>query len=268
MVELFENTLVETDRQSSKGNQLKWEDAGTWYKADYTGYEGLSEYIVSGLLKKSSLSPEEYVLYESEQIHYKSVIYNGCKSMDFSGDCQIITVERLFKNQYGRSLNAGIYALKDVRERLKYMVDQIERMTGIKEFGVYISKLLTIDALFLNEDRHTHNISVLMDGRNGFKLCPIYDNGAALMSDITMDYPMGADVYDLIKTVRTKTLCDSFEEQLDAAEELYGRNVEFYWDEKDASELLNAAEIYGVDIRDRVRTILLEQRRKYSYLFK
>ena len=26
--------------QSSKGNQLKWENAGIWYKADYTGYEG------------------------------------------------------------------------------------------------------------------------------------------------------------------------------------------------------------------------------------
>lgn len=33
-------------RQSSKGNQLKWENKGVWYKADYTGYEGLSEYLI------------------------------------------------------------------------------------------------------------------------------------------------------------------------------------------------------------------------------
>ena len=42
MVELFENQLKDFSRQSSKGNQLKWENNGIWYKADYTGYEGLS----------------------------------------------------------------------------------------------------------------------------------------------------------------------------------------------------------------------------------
>ena len=39
MVELFENQLKDFSRQSSKGNQLKWEHDGIWYKADYTGYE-------------------------------------------------------------------------------------------------------------------------------------------------------------------------------------------------------------------------------------
>ena len=29
--------------RSSKGNQLKWYRDDLWYKADYTGYEGLVE---------------------------------------------------------------------------------------------------------------------------------------------------------------------------------------------------------------------------------
>ena len=37
-------------------------------------------------------------------------------------------------------------------------------MTGLQNFGVYMNKLLTIDAFFLNEDRHMHNIAVLMNG--------------------------------------------------------------------------------------------------------
>ena len=46
MVELFEQDIMTNDRQSSKGNQLKWENNGIWYKADYTGYEGLAvDYI-------------------------------------------------------------------------------------------------------------------------------------------------------------------------------------------------------------------------------
>ncbi len=41
MVELFEQDEKQNKRRSSKGNQLKWENQGIWYKADYTGYEGL-----------------------------------------------------------------------------------------------------------------------------------------------------------------------------------------------------------------------------------
>ena len=50
MIELFEQNIRTNDRQSSKGNQLKWENEGIWYKADYTGYEGLAEYMISHLL--------------------------------------------------------------------------------------------------------------------------------------------------------------------------------------------------------------------------
>lgn len=52
MIELFEQNLKLNDRQSSKGNQLKWENNGIWYKADYTGYEGLSPTLNCVLSKK------------------------------------------------------------------------------------------------------------------------------------------------------------------------------------------------------------------------
>ena len=61
MIELFERDKTEINRKSSKGNQLKWERDNTWYKADYTGYEGLSEYVISHLLKKSTLAESEYL---------------------------------------------------------------------------------------------------------------------------------------------------------------------------------------------------------------
>ena len=61
MVKLFEEDKREQGRQSSKGNQLKFEREGIWYKADYLGYEGLAEYVVSKLLAHSSLKEDEYV---------------------------------------------------------------------------------------------------------------------------------------------------------------------------------------------------------------
>ena len=71
----FEQNIRTNDRQSSKGNQLKWKSEGIWYKADYTGYEGLVEYMVSHLLKKSSLAENlSFSLTQSKrpQKHYIS----------------------------------------------------------------------------------------------------------------------------------------------------------------------------------------------------
>lgn len=86
MIELFEQDLRTNNRQSSKGNQLKWENNGIWYKADYTGYEGLSEYVISHLLEYSSLGKSEYVVYKPEQIMYKKQEYRGTKSKSFLKD--------------------------------------------------------------------------------------------------------------------------------------------------------------------------------------
>ena len=164
MIELFEQNIRKNDRQSSKGNQLKWENQGIWYKADYTGYEGLAEYIISHLLERSTLLQEEYVLYELEEIKYKTTVYAGVKSSDFLRDnWQLITLERLFQQFFGQSLYKAIYSIEGNENRMIFLTEQVERMTGLKDFGKYLNKLFTIDALFLNEDRHTHNIAVLMN---------------------------------------------------------------------------------------------------------
>lgn len=275
MIELFEQEREEKSRRSSKGNQLKWNSGKYWYKADYTGYEGLAEYMVSHLLSFSTLEEKEYVLYETEKIKYESLYYTGCKSQDFLQDnlnneyqdWQLITLERLFYNHYSGSLYKSIYLLPDHEERLKFIVNQVEHMTGLPDFGKYMSKLLTIDALFLNEDRHTHNIAVLWDGSDGYDYCPIFDQGAALLSDTIMDYPIEQDVIELIPKAKAKTFCSSFEEQLDIAEKLYGESICFSFGEREINELLKKEDIYLEKTKQRVYTILLQQRRKYQWLF-
>lgn len=268
MVELFEQDTRENDRQSSKGNQLKWENGGTWYKADYTGYEGLAEYVISHLLLKSTLDPGEYALYDLEQIGYKNIIYNGVKSADFvKDDWQIITLERLFKNFFDDSLYKAVYRIVDYEERLRFLVNQVERVTGLTKFGVYMNKLLTVDALFLNEDRHTHNIAVLMNGEGEFTYCPIFDQGAGLLSDTTMDYPLGGDTVDYLQETKAKTFCDSFDDQLDISEKLYGRQLKFFFTKKDVRKLLDEATSYPVEERKRVEDIICMQMEKYGYLF-
>ena len=124
MVELFEQDERQNNRQSSKGNQLKWENEGIWYKADYTGYEGLVEYMISHLLKKSSLAENEFVCYDLEEIKYGTVIYNGVKSPDFLGKgWQIITLERLFRNFFGESLQ--MRWIEQYREKIKSWQEEL-----------------------------------------------------------------------------------------------------------------------------------------------
>ena len=267
MIEYFEHDRKQLNRKSSKGNQLKFERGQIWVKADYLGYEGLAEFVVSGLLSCSSLQETEFVRYELEEISYNGTIFRACKSNDFTNGWQVITLERLFMQKYGYGLNRLVYAIEDHTERLRTLVNQVEQLTGLHEFGTYMSKLLTIDTFFLNEDRHSHNLAVLTDGQNRFRLCPIFDNAAGLLSDTTLDYPMNQDVLIQMKKARPKTFCDDFDEQLDIVESLFGSQIRFRFSWQEIQSLLTQAEIYPPEIRQRVCDILMQQRRKYRYLF-
>ena len=87
------------------------------------------------------------------------------------------------------------------------------------------------------------------------------------MSDTSFDYPLGCDVLREKGKVHAKTFCTSFDEQLDLAEELYGRHLSFSWGVKDVDDFLRDVKDYDDEIITRVRSLLLEQRRKYGYLF-
>lgn len=127
--------------------------------------------------------------------------------------------------------------------------------------------MLTVDALFLNEDRHLHNVAVLMAPDGSFDYCPFFDHGAALLADTTLDYPLGVEIYELIGDVKAKTVSTSFDDALDAAESLYGQHIKFDFSKTYVTKLLDLDEYYSEDIKSRVENILFEQMRKYTYLF-
>jgi len=268
MIELYEKEIQSQNRQSSKGNQMKWLKDEVWYKADFTGYEGLTEYIVSALLKKSTLDNKSFQRYEIDKIKYKYTEYLGCSSKNFLPvGWQLITLERLFMNTYGESLNKSIYRISELEERIRFLVDQTRRITGLQDFDKYMCHLMTIDALFLNEDRHTHNIAVLIDAEGEYQYCPIFDNGGGLLSDTTMDYPLNIDTQILMKEVKSKTFCQSFDDQLDVIEKLYGLNIKFNFTIDYVEELLDTDNYYSDQVKARVIQILRLQKSKYQYLF-
>ena len=266
-VELSKPARIEAEGHSSKGNQPKWENNGLWYKADYLGYEGLAEVLISRLLERSNV--QDFVRYDPVQIQYESNSVAGCRSRNFRGPDEIlIPIERLYRAYYGRGLAQSV-ARMEPGEKIRHTVQFLESITGLKNIGEWLTMMLELDCVFLNEDRHTNNIAVIRNEKTGvYRLCPFYDNGLSLLSDVN-DYPFEKDIYQLISKVEAKPFDRSFDVQVEAAEALYRPQLRLSFSEKYLlQELAKLEEYYSDFVLKRVESILLEQMRKYPYLFR
>ena len=260
---------TQADRTSSKGNQNKWHRNGIWYKADGLGYEALAEILVSGLLQKTNIG--YFVKYEYARIERDGMVFHGCRSADFMrpDDDKLVSVERLFQTFEGESAAKAILKYEETEDRIRYVVEKVEQFTGIRQFGDCLRKILTIDALFMNEDRHFHNLAVIRRQDGTYRECPVFDQGAALFSDVKGDYPLDLNLEACYKKIQAKPFAADFDRQLDACEALY-RNirVRMWFTMKDVEQILqNFQEIYKEQVLERVREVMRMQMRKYEYLF-
>ena len=252
---------------TSKGDQPKWQLDGKWYKADHMGYEALAEVVVSQLLKQSNVP--DFVEYRPVLIQYQGKEIPGCVSKNFRRkDEMLVSFERLHRTYKGRGLAAALGGINEPQGRIRYTIDFIEQTTGLTGVGKYLTLLLELDSFFLNEDRHTNNLAVIRNEKTKeFRLCPIFDKGLALLSDLN-DYPLDKDVYDCIRCVRAKPFDLDFNVQVEAAEELYGMQLNLSFSRKEVSkELKFVTELYGEKIYCRVEQVLFEQMRKYQVYF-
>ena len=229
---------------TSKGDQLKWKIDDRWYKADYMGYEGLSEVLVSDILQKS---------------------------LDFLKANQVlIPLEKLYRRYTGESLAVKLSDFADVSERIQYLVTQVEEITKIDNFGAYLTAMLEIDAFFMNEDRHTNNIAVIYNEKTQkYELSPFFDQGLCMFADINQDYPIDQSLEYCLEKIEAKPFSSDFDIQLDAAEELYGIQIGFQFTFKDIQIYLQKnSENYPREVIRRVEQLLRGQMRKYGYLMK
>lgn len=216
---------------SSKGNQEKWLEPETnrWYKLDQFGYEALAEAFVSLLLEKSNLerdTPFSFVRYRMEALHVHGLDRTGCSSPNFLEPGQsLITINRLLSSVLGFPLKQKLARLPSDKQRIAYLAEFTAEYTGLTQFPQYLTTLFELDALFFNDDRHLNNIAVLE--KNGFySYCPIFDNGAALLSN-TMLYRMDIVPSALIASLRARPFGTTFARQRNTAQSLYGKQLSF-----------------------------------------
>ena len=267
-IDLTNESLIDTKATSSKGNQQKWLVDGVWYKTDHMGYEGLCETVVSRLLDKSNIG--DHVSYSPIIITFDGKDYTGCRSRNFRAKNEsLVTLEHLSKQWLANSFAKELLRYPEPDEKIRRTVAFVEKVTGLKDVGRYLTAMLELDAFFLNEDRHTNNIAfILNDDTGAYRFCPYFDFGLSLLADTIVDFPLTGYTYDLMEQIKAKPFDTDFDVQLDAAEALYGNQARFSFTKADIDTALDeVGEYYPKQIIERVRDILYHQRKKYQYLF-
>lgn len=275
MDENQKNNIINFDNEAkhlvsyatSKGNLPKWHINDYWYKTDAFGYENLSECLISDLLKYSNIY--NYVEYKMLKGIYNTEARNFSASKNFLEENEnLLTFYRLYFLETGNELSKDIYNYNEIKERIKFVVDFISKTYSLGDAGKIITTILELDMFFLNEDRHFNNFALIRDTQNNtFSFAPIFDNGLSLLSDVN-EYSVTEDVYKNMDKVKSKPFGNSFEEQCESAESLYGDTLRFKFTKNDVlCEIDKYREYYSNEIIERVITIIFEQMRKYKYLF-
>ena len=268
VIDLTQHTKEPIAGHTSKGDQPKWHIRDEWYKADHMGYEGLAEVLVSWMLAHSTVT--DFVHYDPVAIKTDRGQIQGCRSENFrrTGET-LLPLEKLHRVHYGIGLARKLSTYEEVEDKIQYTVTFVEKNTGLKEFGPYLSTLLELDAFVLNEDRHTNNLAVIRNEKTKqYRLCPIFDNGLSFLSDYG-DYPLNRDVYECVGAVKAKPFAQDFALQAQAASNLYVSCLKFHFTKEQLHQKLKEmTEYYSPEVVARVERVVLEQMRKYSYLFK
>lgn len=244
------------NKTPSKGNQGKYHIREKWIKTDYLGYEAASEYLASEILQHSNI--KNYVSYSIEkiQIENKNGLLrkaNACVSHNFlSPHAEIVTLDKFLKQKLNTTFEQEVKG-KSTKDAIEHIVNLVEENTNITNFGQYLTSMFEFDAFILNEDRHVQNI-IFINENETYTPGPIFDNGAAFLSDITQEYPLEEKTNHLIPYVKAKPFDSSFSKQVEACHELYGKQLTI--EKIDISKQINIIKnYYGERIANRIQHI-------------
>lgn len=207
--EKISNEYIITQEGTSEGTQIKYKKDGYWYKKDSRGHEGRAEYLVSRLLDFTTLDKEEYIQYEEGMINDCS----GCRSRNFLEDgAELITFYRLYYNAMGKNLAQVIAAMDRMEDRIEYVIEFIRQSCGL-DIRIYLRKILTLDMIVLNEDRHLNNLALVMRNNN-FYPAPIFDNGVSLLT-ANKSINRHLSIEENVKRVTARPFSGSHEKMVD-----------------------------------------------------
>ena len=164
--------------QSTQGYQPKWtsSDGQFWYKADLRGGEALSEVLVSTFLSScTNLTTFDFVPYTFNYTSDDSIDLKTCVSPNFLQEGERFV---LFKDLLSL-VSPPTQPLVGFDSKLDF-IDSIFQQTVGQSFRFELLRLLTLDVMFRNTDRHLSNFGIILAPNGTARFAPIFDNGLAL----------------------------------------------------------------------------------------
>lgn len=156
------------------GAQKKWvTNSHTWFKQDLLGGEAVAETLVS-LFLSSCVNITEF---EAGFVAYgvSTTGSNLCYSYSFlkEGESFIPLYDAI------RALKPKWSEFTDFDGKLEYINSVYKGVLG-HSYKRWLLRVLTLDVMFRNTDRHLSNLGFIADGQGNLRLAPIFDNGLAL----------------------------------------------------------------------------------------
>lgn len=164
--------------QSTQGYQPKYTspNGGYWYKEDLRGGEALAEVLVSTFLRSCNyLNFQDFVPYEFKYIKPNLIDLRTCVSPNFlQKEEQFISFKDLLSLVHYSTEN-----LVDFDSKLNF-IDSVFQQTAGQSFREELLRMLTLDVMFRNTDRHLSNFGIILAPNGSIRFAPIFDNGLAL----------------------------------------------------------------------------------------
>lgn len=187
------------------GVQPKFLYNNYYYKVDDFGKESITEELVTKVLLFSNLNIEDFVQYEQGIINGKT----GCRSLNFLQSNEDFVS---FNEMHTRITNERLdwhLRRSNMQEKIEYTTEFIKKHTGVN-IEDYLRKNITLDYIVRNVDRHFSNFGLIFNDDGTIKTAPIFDNGASLMSEMSIMYDRSLE--DNITELKAKPFCDNIEE--------------------------------------------------------
>lgn len=242
-----------------EGSQLKWAEGSRFYKIDKYGYESLAEALVSDL--------EGYIedLPHVDYYHELKTVNGVKRQVCWSENC--IGVDESETTFYDVLVKCGVWGkLQDCNgiDAVNLIVDTVDKYMKRGDCREYLSKLIFLDAITLNPDRHLRNMSIIQDSNGDRRFMPIWDNGLCLLAN-TRDYPLSMDWKSAMYLVYSQPFHSDYIRQCSYFRDCDKLRIRY----KDFMEKLDAIEsdldsylYYGNDVFKRMCKVLRFRLRK------
>ncbi len=205
-------------KKEYEGLQNKEESTKGWIKYDKFGYEGLSE-VLSYRFSKLLNTRLSFCKYTP----IKNIKGTGCFSKSIIAKNETLISLYSFFPEEPENLS--------VNQLFDYYIPHIIKITGLKDFGEWLTELFIFDMLIVNEDRNPGNI-LLIKSFDTYRYAPVMDNANSL-GYRRHNKPISKE------KILAKPLMISHREQMDLFQAKYTTNIKLIGNRVRISDLYN-----------------------------